>query len=149
MVGPYIKSVDFSQIWKFRPNIVETYTPVPVLNSLAEALYSTNVNECKKIAELISVDEKVLNTIVKFEIGISLSQLLHEYRFKQIQEYISEHKDENMEEIAQKFGYASYGSLWRFMQRIGGVTPKGEVSKARPELWLQMREERKNIRYRQ
>lgn len=149
MVGPYIKSVDFSQIWKFRPNIVETYTPVPVLNSLAEALYSTNVNECKKIAELISVDEKVLNTIVKFEIGISLSQLLHEYRFKQIQEYISEHTDENMEAIAQKFGYASYGSLWRFMQRIGGVTPKGEVSKARPELWLQMREERKNKRFRQ
>ena len=146
MVKPYTPSVQFSHIWEFRPSNVETYTRVPVINSLAEALYSTNINECKKIAEVISVDERVLNTIVKFEIGMSLHELLHEYRFRQISEYISTHKDENLENVAKQFGYSSYGSLWRFMQRIGGVTPNGEVSKARPELWLQMREERKNNR---
>lgn len=142
MIKPYKKTITFADIWAFRPEEPTTHTAVPLINAVAEALYSTNMNECRKIAKALDVDGRVLQTIVKFELGMSFNELLHQYRFKQVSEYVAQNPDVRLEEVAHRFGYASYGSLWRFMQRIGGVTPNGEKSNAGPELWLQWRKQR-------
>lgn len=139
MIKPYKPTITFDDIWAFSPEDSNTFTAVPVINAVAEVLCKTSVNECAKIAELLEVDSELLNKIVKFETGMRLKDLLHQYRFRQIVEYFQQNPAANLESVVHKFGYASYGSLWRFMQRFGGVTPKGEMSQAGPELWLQWR----------
>lgn len=143
MIEPYKSSITFYDIWKYRPEDQETHTAVPVVNAVAKVLYRTSVNECGRIAEMLEIDGKVLSTIVKFETGIKLSDLLHQYRFRQVTEFVQQNPEAKLEDVAHRFGYASYGSLWRFMQRIGGVTPHGEKSQAGEELWLQWREEKR------
>lgn len=143
MIEPYKPSITFYDIWKYRPEDQETHTAVPVVNAVAKVLYLTSVNECGRIAEMLQIDSKILNTIVKFETGIKLSDLLHQYRFRQVTEFVQQNTEAKLEDVAHRFGYASYGSLWRFMQRIGGVTPHGEKSQAGEELWLQWREEKR------
>lgn len=143
MMKPYKPSVCFEDIWNYRPEDAKTFTAVPILNAVAEVLYSSSLNECKAIAAVLEVNDRLLNAVLKLEIGMSFSELLHTYRFKQVMEYVQANPDARLEVVAKRFGYSSYGSLWRFMQRIGGVRPNGEKSQAGQELWLKWREEAK------
>lgn len=147
MIKIYDPSVSFEDIWNFRPEDSSTHTAVPIINVVAEALYSTNVIECGEIAKQMHVDSRLLNAVIKVETGMSFSELLHQYRFRQVTEYVATNPDVKLDIVAKKFGYSSYSSLWRFMQRIGGVTPNGEKSQAGPELWLTWREEAKRKRH--
>lgn len=143
MIKVYTPSISFEDIWNFRPEDPSTHTAVPIINVVAEALYTTNVIECGVIAKEMNVDSRLLNAVIKVETGMSFSELLHQYRFRQVREYVAANPDVKLDIVAKKFGYSSYSSLWRFMQRIGGVTPNGEKSQAGPELWLTWRENRK------
>lgn len=145
-INPYEHKVTVEEIWNYRPEDESTHTSVPILNAVAEALYSTNVIEVKTMAEGLQIDPDLLAKIVKFELGVKLVELLHQYRFRQVQEYVAANPDEGLDSVAHRFGYASYGSLWRFMQRIGSITPDGKKSNAGPELWLTWREESKKRR---
>lgn len=147
MIKVYRPSTNFEDIWNFRPEDPSTHTAVPIINIVAEALYTTNVIECGKIAEQMQVDSRLLNAVIKVELGMPFSDLLHQYRFRQVTEYVAANPEVKLDVVAKKFGYSSYSSLWRFMQRIGGVTPNGEKSQAGPELWLTWRENRKRKRY--
>lgn len=147
MVKTYPPSISFEDIWNYRPDNSSTFTTVPIINVVAEALYTTNIIECGEIAKQMQVDSRLLNAVIKVETGMPFSELLHQYRFRQVSEYVAANPDVKLDIIAMKFGYSSYRSLWRFMQRIGGVTPNGEKSNAGPERWLQLREESKKKRY--
>ena len=142
-IKPYEHKVTVDDIWNYRPEEEATHTPVPILNAVAEALYTTNLIEAKTIAEGLQIDPDLLAKIVKFELGVKLIDLIHQYRFRQVTDYVSANPKEPLEKVALRFGYSSYASLWRFMQRIGGVTPDGKKSNAGPELWLVWREESK------
>lgn len=147
MIKTYTPSISFEDIWNFRTEDSSTHTAVPIINVVAEALYSTNLIECKEIAKQMQVDSRLLNAVIKVKTGMPFSELLHQYRFRQVSEYVAANPDEKLDVVAKKFGYSSYSSLWRFMQRIGGVTPNGEKSQAGPELWLTWREEAKKRRH--
>ena len=147
MIKTYPPSISFEDIWNFRPEESTTHTAVPIINVVAEALYSTNIIECKEIAKQMQIDSRLLNAVIKVEVGMPFSELLHQYRFKQVSEYVAANPEVKLDIVAKKFGYSSYSSLWRFMQRIGGVTPNGEKSQAGPELWLQWREQSKKKKY--
>lgn len=140
-IKPYEHTVTFDDVLNYRPDDAGTHTAVPLLNAVAEALYLTNSIEVKPIAEALKVDADLLSRIVKFELGMTMVEVLHQYRFHQVLEYVTAHPDERLESVAQRFGYSSYNTLWRFMQRIGGVTPDGKKSNAGQELWLTWRED--------
>lgn len=143
VIKPYEHKVTLDDIWNYRPDDAATHTPIPILNSVAEVLYTTNLIEAKPMAEGLQIDPDLLAKIVKFELGVKLIDLIHQYRFRQVTEYVAANPQEPLERVAHRFGYASYSSLWRFMQRIGGVTPDGKKSHAGPELWLVWREQSK------
>ena len=146
MIKPYEKKVTVEDILNYLPEDESTHTPVPMLNALAEALCSSNVIEARKLAKGLQIDASLLSATVKFELGVTLVDLLHQFRFRQVSEYVAAHPDEMLESVAQRFGYSSYNTLWRFMQRVGGVTPNGKKSHAGPERWLVWREELKRRR---
>lgn len=143
MIKPYKPTVSFEDIWKFKTEDAKTYTAVPIVNAMADALYSTTIIECKTIAERMELEPKYLNIIMKVETGMTASELLHSYRFRQVIEYVKANPDEPMDAVAKRFGYSSYGSLWRFTQRIGGVNPDGKISMAGEELWVKWRKDLK------
>jgi len=142
-IKPYERKYTPEDIWNYLPEDASTHMSVPLLNAVAEVLLTTNLNEVKAIAEGLKIEADLLSKIVKLELGISLVELIHQYRFRQVQEYVAANPEESLESVALRFGYSCYASLWRFMQRIGGVTPDGKMSKAGPELWIKWREDAK------
>lgn len=147
-IKPYEPQHTPDDVWAYNPEDPSTYMRVPLLNAVAEVLHLTNYITVNQIAEALHVEKDLLSALVKFELGVPLVELLHNFRYRQVRVYTAAHMDEPLDEIAHRFGYASYGSLWRFTQRYAGVTPRGEKSEAGDELWLVWREnakKRKNV----
>lgn len=145
-IKPYEPKYTPDDIWAYNTEDTATHMNVPLLNAVAEALHHTNLNSVTKIGEALNVDADYLSATVKFELGVPLVELLHQFRFRQVRAYITANPDESLDKVAHRFGYASYGSLWRFTQRFAGMTPRGEKSEAGDELWLVWRERNKQRR---
>ena len=139
-IKPYEPQHTPDDIWAYKSEDPSTHTRVPLLNAVAEALHHTNLISVTKIAEALHVDADYLSATVKLELGVPLVELLHQFRYRQVSIYVAANPNEALDSVARKFGYASYGSLWRFTQRYAGLTPRGEKSEAGDELWLVWRE---------
>lgn len=101
MIKTYTPSISFEDIWNYRPDDSSTYTAVPIINVVAEALYSTNIIECGEIAKQMHVDSRLLNALIKVEMGIPFSELLHNYRFRQVSEYVAANQDVKLDIVAK------------------------------------------------
>ncbi len=143
MTRPYKPTVTLADIIAYRVDDEATHTKSPIMNAVAQALCETKAIICADIAKYLEVDVRMLSTAVFLETGIKFIDLIRDYRMHQINEYIKEHPEENLDTVARANGYASGGSLWRFFQRRCGNTPLGKKSDAGQELWLLWREETK------
>ena len=141
--SPYISGITYEQVWAYRPADPATYTPSPLVNAVANALYSTRYITANDIAEYLCIEERLLRAVVQVELGMTLSDLVHRYRIDQADQYIRVHPDQNLNQVAIAIGYSSDSTLWRFYQRMRKETPLGQKSQAHQELWLKWREERK------
>lgn len=147
MTRPYKPSVTLEDMIAFRVDDESTYTKSPLMNAVACALCETKAIWCADVAKYLEVDVRMLSTAVLLETGINFIDLIRDYRMHQINEYIKEHPNENLDAVALANGYSSAGSLWRFFQRRSGNTPLGKKSEAGEELWLKWREESKRKRH--
>lgn len=148
MTKPYKPSVTLEDMIAYRVDDESTYTKSPLMNAVACALCETTAINCADVAKYMEVDVRILSPAVQLETGINFIDLIRDYRMHQVNEYIKEHPDANLDTVAQANGYSSGGSLWRFFQRRSGNTPLGKKSEAGQELWLKWREESKRKRYR-
>lgn len=144
MTKPYKPSITLEDIIAYRVGDESTYTKSPLMNAVAGALCETKAIICADIAKYLEVDVRLLSAGVLLETGVKFIDLIRDYRMHQVNEYIKEHPDANLDTVALACGYASGGSLWRFFQRRTGNTPLGKKSEAGQELWLKWREDRKN-----
>lgn len=147
MTRPYKPSVTLEDMIAFRVDDESTYTKSPLMNAVACALCETKAIWCADVAKYLEVDVRMLSTAVMLETGLNFIDLIRDYRMHQINEYIKEHPNENLEAVALANGYSSAGSLWRFFQRRSGNTPLGKKSEAGEELWLKWREESNRKRH--
>lgn len=146
MTKPYKPYITLEDILAFRVEDVTTHTTSPIINAVASALCETKALWCADIAKYLEVDVRMLSNAIMLETGLSFIEIIREYRMYQIEEYIKNHPNENLDAVAQANGYASAGTLWRFFQRRNGTTPLGKKSHAGQELWLKWREEKKRKR---
>lgn len=130
---PYLQQATFEQVLSYNPADPATFTPSPIVNAVAEALHETHLIESGEMADYLAVDRIKLNHALSLDLGMTLIEVIHLYRLHQVKQYVAQHPDEKLEEVAHACGYASAGSLWRFMQRKVGTTVRGEKSMARPE----------------
>ncbi len=135
---PYKPIATIEQVIAYRPDEPETHTPSRLVNAVAEALYATKFIEVKDLAAYMELTQHQLATALGMEMGMSPVEVLHHYRLLQAQQYVKEHPDQNLDQVAHAIGYASAGSLWRFFERKLGITPRGQKSEAGEELWLVM-----------
>lgn len=143
---PYLPVATFQQVLDFVPGQPETYTTSPIVNAVAEALYSTKCIEGKELAEYLEVDNRKLGNALQLDLGMCLKDVVQNYRMHQVEVYRQANPEASMAQVAQACGYSSDGSLWRFFQRKLGTTAMGKKSEAGEELWLKWREESKKRR---
>lgn len=139
---PYLPVATFQQVLDYVPGQPETYTASPIVNAVAEALYETKCIESKELAEYLSLHPLKLAHAVQIELGMTLIEVIQNYRLRQIEAYYNAHPGETLDQIAQACGYASKGSVWRFFQRKLGMTVTGQKSHAGVEQWRKRRDER-------
>lgn len=144
---PYISTITYEQIKAFRPDDPATYTPSPLVNAVAEALYTKRFIEAQEFAEYLDIEPRQLRAAMQIEVRMPFINLIHIYRLDQADQYIRDHPDANLDTVAEAIGYASAGSLWRFYQRKRKETPLGHKSDAGEELWLKMRAESMKRKY--
>lgn len=135
MKKPYLPVASFEEVLAFNPSEPSTLTKSPLVNAVAEVLYSTNIRECKAIADVLALDVRVLRDAMKVETGIPFKDLVVNYRMTKAKEYIQSHPELSQAQLAQDCGFASYHAMWRFFQNTLGETPSGEKSNAKEDVY--------------
>lgn len=130
MKRPYLPVSSFEEVLAFRPNDSATHTKSPLVNAVAEVLFTTNIRECKTIADVLDLDARVLRDAMKMETGMPFKDLVVNYRMTKAKEYIQSHPELSQAQLAKDCGFASYHAMWRFFQNTLGETPLGEKSEA-------------------
>lgn len=127
---PYLPVASFEEVLAFCPSNPATHTKSPLVNAVAEVLCTTNLRECKAIAEVLDLDARVLRDAMKMETGMAFKDLVVNYRITKVKEYIQSHSDLSQAQLAKDCGFTSYHAMWRFFQTTLGETPLGEKSEA-------------------
>lgn len=125
---PYLPEISLQDILAFDPENEQTYTSSRLVNAVAKILCTTNLRQQAEFSELLQLDKNHLSIAIKMETGLSLKDLIIQYRLSQIKEYMSLNPNESSTVIAQHFGFSTYHALWRFFQTHAGETPEGEKS---------------------
>lgn len=129
-IDPYIPSITFEDILAFRPDEESTHTHSRLVNAVAKLLFTTNVRDLDYFAEYLQIDKRRLSIVIEVETGISLKELIVNYRLVQIQTYLKDNTGISAAEVAKTFNFCSYHALWRFLQTHVGETPNGKKSHA-------------------
>ncbi len=141
----YPHQATFEQIVAFDPNRQETFTPSPLVNAVAEVLFSTQVRRCFQIADVLGIESRALCVAFKVETGLLLDDVVADYRLHRAQQFIAENPDMDIQSVAKACGYANGNTLWHAFQRKLGVTPTGKKSKAQKEQYLIIREQTRKL----
>lgn len=139
----YPHQATFEQIVAFDPNRQETFTPSPLVNAIAEVLFTTQVRRCSQIADILGIESRALCVAFKVETGLLLDDVVADYRLHRAQQFIAENPDMDIQSVAKACGYANGNTLWHAFQRKLGTTPTGKKSEAREERYLIIRKQSK------
>lgn len=118
------------EVLAYRPYDAATHTASPLINAVANVLYSTHHRELRVIARYLGVEPRKLSVAVEVVSGLSLKEMVVNYRLAQIQTLMKENPEQSSSQLAKECGFSSYHALWRFLQVHTGQTPSGEVSEA-------------------
>lgn len=130
MIQPYLPTITLEMIRAYVPGQEETYTASALVNAVAEILHTTHTRETQFIADSLSLDRRKLSHAIEIETGLSLKDLIVQFRLEEFRAYIQSHPKESKQDLAEHLGFSSSHALWRFFQIHTGLTPDGNESKA-------------------
>ena len=132
-------AITMEDVLAYRPYDTATHTASPLINAVANVLYSTHHRELRVIARYLGVEPRKLSVAVEVVSGLSLKEMVVTYRLVQIKTLMKECPDLTSTRLARECGFSSYHALWRFLQIHTGQTPSGDVSEApRVDIYHQM-----------
>lgn len=127
---PYLPTITLQDILDFNPADEQTYTSSRLVNAVANILCDTTTRDTRVFADRLQLDMRHLTYAIELETGMSLKNLINQYRLTKIKEFIEQHPDISSTEVARLFGFSCYHALWRFFQIHSGETPEGQKSMA-------------------
>lgn len=77
-----------------------------LLDAVVKVMIETQLLEGKHVAKLLDVPERKLSGAMELLMGLSLSQLIHEWRFRQACQLLKE-TELPLDEVAQKCGFGN------------------------------------------
>ncbi len=139
MQKPFAPFTTLEEVLLFDPEKLETFTSSPLVNAVAEALFTTKYIECKEVAEYLALDERKLSNALSIELGLTLKELVVKYRTKQVMDFRALHPDYTTEQLAQAIGYANATSISRFLNTQLGITPAGNKANRSKDKGVEIR----------
>lgn len=133
---PFLPVASLADVLAYRSYDASTHTPSPLINAVIQVLHDTQFLEAGEVADFMALDRRKLTCALQIELGMSLQELIVEFRLHHIQEYIKSHPKATLEEVASSNGYSSDSSIWRLFFRRLGTTPSGEKSSGSKEEWI-------------
>lgn len=127
---PYLPEITLQQILAFRPEDEQTYTSSRLVNAVAKILFTTLTREQDVVAQRLQLDKRRLTYAIELETGLSLKELIVQYRLVQIKQFMEQKPEMTVADIARHTGFSSAHALWRFLQIHTGKTPTGQKSEA-------------------
>ena len=122
-----------ADILAYRPEDPSTHTPSPIVNAVCEVLVFSQEREIQRIAYHLGVNKLKLLHAIELETGMTLKEIVTQYRLTQAKTYIATHPDQTQTQMAEALGFSSYHALWRFFHTTLRETPLGEASLAKEE----------------
>ena len=131
MISKYLPTATMADILAYRPSDETTHTQSPIVNAVCEVLYNTHEREARGVAAMLGVDRIKLLHAMELETGMTMKDIIYQYRLAQAQEYIATHPQQKQKQMAEALGFSSYHALWRFFHTTLRETPLGEASRAK------------------
>lgn len=125
---PYLPEITLQDILAYRPEDAQTYTSSRLVNAVAKILFSTKTRDQKVFSERLQLDSRHLTYALELETGMTLKELIVQYRLAQIKQFMEQNPEMSVTDVAQHTGFSSVHALWRFFQTHTGQTPTGQKS---------------------
>lgn len=135
----YQPKATLEQILAYRPDDVTTHTPSPLVNAVADTLFTTKSIECVHVARELGLDVTLLSAAVRVETGLYLKDIIHAYRMAQFNAFKETHPNYKADEIAKELGYENAKSIARFVRTQTGQTVCGRRSLAQKDGYVALR----------
>lgn len=127
---PYLPEITLKQILAFRPDDEQTYTSSRLVNAVANVLFTSLTREPGDFAQRLQIEKRHLSNAIEVITGMSLYDLIVQYRVAQIRQYMGQNPEKSNIVVAEHMGFSSPHALWRFFQIHTGETPSGQKSEA-------------------
>ena len=130
MNEPYLPEITLQDILAYRPDEEQTYTSSRLVNAVANILFTTKTREQRVFIQRLQLDSRHLTYALELETGMTLKELIVQYRLAQIKQFMEQNPEMALAEVAQHTGFTTVHALWRFFQIHTGETPTGQKSEA-------------------
>ncbi len=146
-IKPYLPEITLQDILAFNPTLEQTFTSSRLVNAVATILFLTQTRDTQVFADRLQLDKRRLSIAIEMETGMSLKDLIIQYRLARLKSFMKHRPDTSRIEVARQFGFSSPHALWRFFQTYTGETAVGEKSEApRVDKYHKMKKEVRNSR---
>lgn len=127
---PYLPEITLEDILAFDPNDEQTYTSSRLVNAVAYILSTTQTRDVEVFVNRLQLDKRHISSVIEVEMGMTLKDLIVQYRLAKMKQFIASNPDMTRIQIAQQLGFSSAHALWRFFQTHTGETVMGVKSEA-------------------
>lgn len=113
---PYLPKASFEDICAYRFDDPKTFTASPIVNAFAEALHKKKNWTSTSLANYLGLDSHKLSCALQIETGMSLQDIVMEFKLIKTLAYIDAHPELSLSQIAADLGFSSRSALWRFLE---------------------------------
>lgn len=127
--NPYKPVATLDEVMGYQPEKPSTYTKSPLVNAVIEALLALPKIAPGIVAEYLALDRNALSKAMTIELGMTLSELVVQFRIKRHEEYRRQHPEASSDELARAAGFEDRRGYAQFRDSLNGVHRDGDRGK--------------------
>ena len=126
---PYKPIATLDEVLCYQLGNPDTYTKSPLVNAVIEALLALPKIAPGIVAQYLALDRNALSKAMTIELGMTLSELVVQFRIKRHEEYKRQHPEASSDELARAAGFEDRRGYAQFRDSLNGVHRDGDRGK--------------------
>lgn len=126
---PYKPIATLDEVLCYQPGNPATYTKSPLVNAVIEALLVLPKIAPGIVAQYLDLDRNALSKALTIELGMTLSELVVQFRIKRHEEYKRQYPEASSDELARAAGFEDRRGYAQFRDSLNGVHREGDLGK--------------------
>lgn len=127
--NPYKPVATLDEVMGYQPENPSTHTKSPLVNAVIEALLALPKIAPGIVAKYLALDRYALSKAMTIELGMTLSELVIQFRIKRHEEYRRQHPEASSDELARAAGFEDRRGYAQFRDSLNGVHRDGDRGK--------------------